>query len=430
MTGGAGMTEIRPGYKQTEVGVIPEDWEIKQLGDLGYIFGGLSNKTKKDFGVGNSRYIPFMNVIYNTTIDTNDLEFVNVGDGENQNKVDKGDLFFNGSSETPEEVGMCAVLLEELENTYLNSFCFGFRLYDLDAINGLFLACFFRSNAGRSLLYSLAQGATRYNLSKTSLLKVKFPIPPISEQIAIVNTLSDLDAEIVALDALQSKKRAIKQAAMQQLLTGQTRLPGFSGEWEIKPLGELGFTFGGLSNKTKSDFGVGTSRYIPFMNVIYNTIIDTNDLEFVNVGDGENQNKVNKGDLFFNGSSETPEEVGMCAVLLEELENTYLNSFCFGFRLYDLDAINGLFLAYFFRSNAGRSLLYSLAQGATRYNLSKTSLLKVKFPIPSISEQIAVVNILSDMDAEISALEAQRAKVQALKQGMLQELLTGRTRLV
>ncbi|MBO1349025.1 MAG: restriction endonuclease subunit S [Hormoscilla sp. GUM202] len=117
-------------------------------------------------------------------------------------------------------------------------------------------------------------------------------------------------------------------------------------------------------------------------------------------------------------------------MLLKTINDVYLNSFCFGFRLREDFEADGLFLAYFFRSNEGRKLLYNLAQGATRYNLSKTNFMKLKFKIPTRQEQRAIASILSDMDAEIAALEKRRAKTKAMKQGMMQELLTGKTRLI
>jgi type I restriction enzyme S subunit len=139
---------------------------------------------------------------------------------------------------------------------------------------------------------------------------------------------------------------------------------------------------------------------------------------------------VKKGDLFFNGSSETPDELGMCSILLHDIEKVYLNSFCFGFRLNSEAGVQAYYLAYFFRSGEGRKLLYSLAQGATRYNLSKSNFLKLEIPLPEQQEQTAIATVLSDMDAEIYALEARRDKTRQIKQGMMQELLAGRTRLV
>ena len=165
------------------------------------------------------------------------------------------------------------------------------------------------------------------------------------------------------------------------------------------------------------------------MNIMRSPVIDISYLDEVYIGPNESQNKAIKGDLFFNGSSETPEEVGLCSVLLKNIPNLYLNSFCFGFRLFDQDKINGLYLAYFFRSDEGRKLFFSLAQGATRYNLSRANFLKLEFAIPSPEEQTHIATILSDMDKEIELIEQQLAKYQTLKQGLMQELLTGRIRL-
>ena len=165
-------------------------------------------------------------------------------------------------------------------------------------------------------------------------------------------------------------------------------------------------------------------------NVMTNVVIDSGTFERVMVLPSEPQNRVKKGDLFFNGSSETPEEVAMCAVVLEEVKDVYLNSFCFGFRFRDGAEADGVFLAYYMRSKEGRELMKSLAQGSTRYNISKAALLNSSIRLPGISEQTAIATALSDMDAEIEALEQRRAKTRDLKQAMMQELLTGRTRLI
>lgn len=166
------------------------------------------------------------------------------------------------------------------------------------------------------------------------------------------------------------------------------------------------------------------------MNVMNNTIIEINSLRYVRIKASESQNRVNTGDLLFNTSSETPEEVGMCSVLLGEIDELYLNSFCFGFRIYNQNLFEPLYLTYFFRSNEGRKLFFSLAQGATRYNLSKNLFYNIEFKHPSIQEQKAIAQVLSDMDAEIEALEEKLEKYKTIKQGMMQELLTGRIRLI
>lgn len=276
----------------------------------------------------------------------------------------------------------------------------------------------------------IAAGNTIKTIGLPYFRLLEIPLPPLNEQRAISTALLDSDESLKAQDTLIAKKRAIKLATMQQLLGGRTRLPGFTSDWKTVSLASFGRTYGGLGGKTKDDFGRGDARYIPFLNIMNNVVLDPSFLEPVQVCEREHQNHVKKGDLFFNGSSETAEEVGMCSVLLEDVDNVYLNSFCFGFRFDDDATENGLFLAYYFRSSEGRRLLYAEAQGAIRYNLSKTRFLKLPFTLPNRDEQDAIVEVLSDMDAEIAALERRRDKTKSIKQGMMQQLLTGRTRLV
>ena len=252
----------------------------------------------------------------------------------------------------------------------------------------------------------------------------------IPEQRAIAATLNDVDALLGGLQRLIAKKRNLKQAAMQQLLTGQIRLPGFHGEWETKRVGEIGMTYGGLTGKTKADFGVGHARYITFLNILENVVIDPHQCELVRVGPGERQNPVRREDILFNGTSETPGDLAMAAVTREDEDNLFLNSFCFGFRVHDASEHLPLFLAYYFRGSPGRHIMRALAQGATRYNMSKSQFKALALSLPQHDEQKAIATVLCDMDAEIAALEARRDKTRNLKQAMMQELLTGKTRLV
>ena len=278
------------------------------------------------------------------------------------------------------------------------------------------------------LSYNSATGVP--SLTAKAIYDIAVALPPLHEQKAIAEALSDVDELLTAMTTLIEKKCAIKQGAMQELLTGKKRLPGFSGEWVEKRLGDCGFCYNGITGKGGNDFGKGEARYITFLNVLLNVVIDTSIFDMVDIKLGENQNEVRRGDLFFNTSSETPEEVGFCAVLDEDVTSVYLNSFCFGFRLTD-DNVNGKFLAYWFRSAGGRALMTFLAQGSTRYNLSKDAFREAYICIPpTLAEQRAIAEVLSDMDAEIEALEAKRVKYESIKQGMMQELLTGKTRLV
>ena len=259
---------------------------------------------------------------------------------------------------------------------------------------------------------------------------IEIPCPPqVSEQRAIAEVLSDVDGLLNALEALIAKKRAIKQATLQQLLTGKTRLPGFKETWQKTKMGHIGSIYGGLSGKSKVDFGGGNARYVTFLGVLENVILDGCHTEPVHVGSRESQNRVMKGDLLFNASSETPGDLAIGAVMGEQLDNLYLNSFCFGFRVHDENKYVPLFLAYFFRGSVGRAIMNALAQGATRYNMSKSQFLALELLIPSHDEQEVITSVLSDMDAEVAALEQRRDKTRAIKQGMMQQLLTGRVRL-
>lgn len=193
------------------------------------------------------------------------------------------------------------------------------------------------------------------------------------------------------------------------------RFRGFEGEWSRKMIGTIGMTYSGLSGKGKNDFGHGDAKYITFLNVLNNVQIDCSRFEKVEIREGENQNKVHKGDLLFNTSSETPEEVAMCAVMGEEFDNLYLNSFCFGFRLVVPD-VDPLFLAYQMRSPYGRSLMSFIAQGATRYNLPKKEFVKTEIIIPKdIEEQRQIASFLCHLDEQIAVKQRQLERLKQMK---------------
>lgn len=242
--------------------------------------------------------------------------------------------------------------------------------------------------------------------------------------------MSDVDKLIRELDTLIEKKRAVMQGTMQDLLTARCRLSGFDEPWEEMAFKDLGYTYNGLSGKTGFDFGHGDSKFIMFVNVIYKDTISPNYFEHVNVSKGEKQNKVQKNDLIFNTSSETPDEVGMCSCVTEEYDDLYLNSFCFGLRFYKPN-INPRFLTFLLRSKIGRDLMMELAQGSTRYNLPKRRFLTSKIRLPKdIHEQNEIASVLSDMNDEIEKIEVKRDKYIAVRQGMMQQLLTGKIRLI
>ena len=292
-----------------------------------------------------------------------------------------------------------------------------------------------------TFLYALVQAGRLHDAANASygthmpradwsiVAEVDLPLPPLAEQRAIAAVLMEVDALIGSLEALIAKKRAIKRAAMQQLLTGRTRLPGFEGEWDSVTVGRFAETYGGLTGKTNADFGSGSAQYVSFLDVLENVRITRLRFDRVRIADSESQHRVRPGDVLFNATSETPEDLAMGAVVVVDADDLYLNSFCFGLRIHDRGRCDPLFFAYLSRGESGRAAAYALAQGATRYNLSKRRFLALEFALPPRAEQRAIAAALSDMDAEIAALERRLDKTRAIKQGMMQQLLTGAARL-
>lgn len=194
--------------------------------------------------------------------------------------------------------------------------------------------------------------------------------------------------------------------------------------WNRIKLDELGKHYGGLTNKSKDNFGKG-KPYIPYLNIFLNGKIDKRNLELVEIFPSESQNKVKKGDLFFTTSSETPHEVGMTSVLVNDIGEAYLNSFCFGFRLDNFETLLPEFAVYLFRGKEIRETISDLAQGSTRYNLSKSIFFdKLYLNLPPLPHQKKIASILSTCDEVIEKTEIAIAKYQALKQGMMHDLFT------
>lgn len=262
---------------------------------------------------------------------------------------------------------------------------------------------------------------------------VDLPIPaiPRAEQRAVARVLGDAEKLIGTLERQIDKKRSIRDGLTQELLTGRNRLPGFTDEWRQVRLRDAGSTYGGLVGKNRNDFATGSGLFVTFMEVMAGVRLLGRRLERVRVRQGERQNQVQRGDILFNGSSETPEEVALAAVIeFEPRPGTFLNSFCFGYRLHNgQQRVDPTYLAYWFRSHEGRKAVSVLAQGATRYNIAKTKLIELAPRLPPLHEQQGILGVLRDADDEIEAAERRLEAARAIKTGMMQELLTGRTQL-
>jgi type I restriction enzyme M protein len=174
-------------------------------------------------------------------------------------------------------------------------------------------------------------------------------------------------------------------------------------EWKRISMGKIGKTYNGLSGKNKDDFGNG-KPYIQYKQIFDDSKIDINKFDFVRISENENQSKAQFGDVFFTTSSETPHEIGFSSVLLDEVEDLYLNSFCFGYRPNSLNELNPVFAQFLFRSEIFRREILKLAQGSTRYNMSKIELMKTLIPIPIIEEQIKIATILTAISEKIKII--------------------------
>lgn len=274
--------------------------------------------------------------------------------------------------------------------------------------------------------YSTGSGVP--TLNRNDVHDIIIYCPSIAEQQSIADYFTNLDTLIQSTTKKIESLKQVKAASLQSMFpqegetTPRVRFKGFEGEWEKVLIGKMGVTYSGLSGKTKDDFGFGEARFITFLNVLTNAKIDTSILEPVNVNGDEHQNEVRKGDLLFNTSSETPEEVGMCAVMDEILENVYLNSFCFGFRVTD-NNIDPTCVAYIMRSHIGRRIMSILAQGATRYNLSKNSFCKAVLVLPkNIAEQRAIASYFTNLDRQINLQTQRLEKLKQIKAACLDNM--------
>jgi len=424
--------ELKEAHVQTDAGILPCDWKVGALRDLVMLIpGGIYGLESLKDGLLPCRVATTAHIDMSDTWNKKEMG-VRYFSSEQLSKYmpKNGDLVVVKSSGSAEKIQSGKIGYIDKRNERQFVFSNFLMLLRPTKVEPMFLYFYLCSNNVKRELPNLVEASTYPNIRINEYLELPIPIPPKAEQHAIATALSDVDGLIAGLEGLLAKKRALKQGAMQQLLSGQKRLPGFTGEWGVKTMGQLGHTYGGLTAKTKADFGIGEAQYIPFMNIMQGPVIDVGFLERVRIGAQETQNRARKGDLFFNGSSETPEEVGMCSVLQEDIADLYLNSFSFGFRLNKEMKADAMFLSSWFRSPEGRHVIYSSAQGATRYNIAKSNFMKLEVPYPQPEEQTAIATVLSDMDAELAALEAKLGKTRLLKQGMMQELLTGRTRLM
>lgn len=415
-------------YKETEIGSMPEEWDVTSLSDaFQNLEAGVSvnsdERQNADFFVLKTSAISDGLINIDEAKPVVKKEYARL-----KCPVKKGNIIISRMN-TPQLVGACGYVAEDAKGYFLPD-----RLWQVvnskpEKYDFRWLNYLLNQYRYKNAIHAVATGTSNSmkNISKEHLLEIRIPRPSIEEQKFIVEAISDIETLIYDLEKLIKKKRDIFTGTMQSLLSGKIRIS--DSLWEKYVIGDIGDFYSGLTGKSKDDFGKGNARYITFLNVLNNTVIDISKLESVQVNEDEYQNEVLKGDLFFNTSSETPEEVGMCAVLMDSIRNTYLNSFCFGFRL-KTKKVHALFFSYYFNSQEGRKIMRVLAQGATRFNLSKDYFSQTEIELPPYEDQVEIAQTLADMEGDILSLEKKCLKYKAMKQGMMEELLTGKVRLV
>ena len=409
---------MKPSYKQTEVGVIPVEWEVSTVGREFEIKLGKMLDAEKNVGTPK----PYLGnrAVQWDQIDISNLPTVPMTRADIERfRLRKGDLLVCEGG----EVGRAAIWEGQLGECYYQKALH--RLRPLRGFNSQVMAALLRQWSDKGLLTNYVTQTSIAHLPREKFMEVPMPVPPLPEQRAIATALSDVDALLAALDRLIAKKRDLKQAAMQQLLTGQTRLPGFKGKWETKRLGDVGaFLKGSGVKKDESQSG-------PLPCVRYGEIYTRhNDYikefhSFISTQVAATASLLKKGDLLFAGSGETKEEIGKCVAFVDDFE-AYAGGDIVILRPHGVDA---LFFGYSLNTPSISRQKASRGQGDAVVHIGSSALASITLTLPPHPEQTAIATVLSDMDVELAALEQRRDKTRALKQGMMQELLTGRTRL-
>ena len=420
---------VPAGYKSTDIGVIPEDWKIKKLKYLIKIINGFAFKseffsnngvivlTPGNFKLEGGLYFNEKNTKrYSSKFPLS-------------TKFNFGDLLIVMTDLTRECNLLGKPAFIDTHETILHNQRIGkIEILTNEVINN-FIFYFFLSNYYHLKVKETATGSTVRHTSNRSIYDISFSLPPLSEQKAIARVLSDVDELIRECDSLLTKKRDIKQGTMQQLLTGKQRLPGFSGEWEITK-------FNNITNSITCGLAA-TPKYVkeeigkPFLSaqnvrngkVVYRNYKYVSTTLFHQI---TKNNKPEKGDLLY---TRVGAGIGEAGVIEDNFEFGIYVSLTLIKVKYQF--LHNYYLLHLLNSPQYKALAKNgqFAGGGVQ-NLNVEIVREFLIPLPTLPEQKAIAEILSDMDAEIEALEKKRDKYKAIKQGMMQELLTGRIRLV
>lgn len=407
--------ELRPGYKETEIGVIPEDWDVQ----------GLLSTVRIATGQVDPKAAPFdeMPLIAPDHIESGTGRLLEIRTARQQNAISGKYLFSAGDI-------VYSKIRPYLRKAILADFgglCSA-DMYPLRPELGI---------SGRYILDNLlAHRFTKYaesvsvrsgmpKINRVELADFRIPLPKPPEQKAIAEALSDVDASIAALSRLIAKKRDLRQGAMQRLLTGQTRLPGFTAQWQESRLGAIGrFIKGNGVRRDEAQSGdLPCVRYGEIYTTHHNVVHHFT--SYISRAVAHNATRIQRGDLLFAASGETKEEIGKCVALAHDGE-AYAGGDIIILRP---TSGNPVFLGYLLNMPDVVRQKANKGQGDAVVHIGATALAAIEIGLPEEPEQAAIAKVLSNMDAEITVLEARLDKTRALKQAMMQALLTGRVRL-
>ncbi|MFM1829013.1 MAG: hypothetical protein RL624_1254 [Bacteroidota bacterium] len=283
---------------------------------------------------------------------------------------------------------------------------------------------FSAQNQIKKYALSKASGSTFLEISSKVLGNMNLLVPDYDEQRAIGDFFEQIDNLIRQHTQKHENLLLLKNAMLDKMFPNsgkavpEIRLKHYSGDWEKFELGKIGDPYSGLSGKSKNDFGHGDAKYVTYMNVFSNPISDINSLDHIE--SDSSQNIVKNGDVLFTISSETAGEVGMSSVWTGDLENVYLNSFCFGFR--PRIKIDNYFLANILRTHAFRKKMTFLAQGISRYNISKNKVMNLSISLPNYEEQLSIGLYFKNLDILINQHNNQVNKLKNIKAALLSNL--------
>ncbi len=404
------------------------EWETKQLKELG-VFSkgrGIKRDDVTDDGVPCVRYGELYTQYQDYILKV--ASRIPPSVAATALPIKKGDLLFAGSGETAEEIGRCAAYLGE------EQVCAGGDVIVLtpSGQNSIYLGHLMNSPLVSAQKARMGQGDAVVHIYINNLAQVQIELPPIKEQNAIAEVLSDVDGLLNALDVLIAKKQAIKQATMQQLLTGKTRLPGFSSGWETKRLGEIGHCLRGVSYDPTTDlanYDKDSTIRLLRANNIQDAVVVLNDLQYVEARKVSEYQIMQSNDILICMANGSKELVGKTGLFHIRDGRTYTFGAFMGCFRVESTIAEPSFVFYLFQTHGYRNFINITLAGSSINNLKPSDIESTEFKIPNRNEQIAISSVLSDMDAEIIALEHRRDKTRAIKQGMMQQLLTGRVRL-